>query len=544
MKRFLTYTALLLLLAGEMSSCKKTISADYENPELISTGSMGKLLSGMFLNKRIHPSYYDFATFVVPTTGGFSQETPIDPGIDMYEPSINYNEARWDDYYDGSMPSAGNGIDYNYNGPGILSNYREMQTTYAALTPAQQAEQLVYLQCAKVLLYDQTAQMVDLWGDIPFSKANSLNSPSRSISFAPFDNQIAIYDTLISGLEQLNTWFASATVAGDVQSEFTAQDILLGGKLDSWRRYSNSLLLRLLMRTSYYDENDAKTQVATMLGNPGTWPLISDNSYNVVLNESQPALKSDMQSALAPTPGSGLGAPIYAPAFMMDTIMVANGDPRTQVYYDSVQGQPYVGFPANGTSAQYAAGGYAVYDSATFIYNYNVPGVIFTAAEVSFFTAEANERWGAGSMTAAAAYAQGINQSVNFWYGVNQAKQDKQGYSAAALATPAQAVIDNYVNNSGMAYNGPQGGTQAQRLALIATQNWLNYFIMQAGQAWAEVRRTGYPALTFQTSSLSTATAPPTRLLYPSSEQLYNTVNYQTVSGKDQSNVKVFWQVK
>lgn len=545
MKRFHTSTiralissALFGLLAGGISSCKKTIQNEYENPELITTGSMSKLLSGMFLNKRIHPSYYDFATFILPTTSAYSQITALAPGINMYVPSDNYNEARWEDYYEGSMPSAGNAPDYNYNGPGIMNSYREMQTTYAALSAADQAKQLVFLQCAKVILFDQTAQMVDLWGDIPYSKANSLNTASRIVEYAPFDDQKAIYDSCITGLEALNTWFASATVDQDVQNDFNAQDVLLGGKLDAWRRYSNSLLLRLLMRTSYYDENTAKTQVTTMLGDPTTWPLITDNTMNVLLQESPTALKSDLQSALAPT-GNGNGLPAFAPQYLLNTIMVANNDPRTAVYWDSVAGQPYVGFPVNGTTAQYQNGGLAVFDSATFIYNYNVPGVLFTAAEVSFLTAEANERWGAGTMTAAAAYAQGINQSVNFYYGINQSKQDKTGYSAAALATPAQSVIDAYVNSSGMAYNS---GTP--HLQLIATQNWLNFFILQAGQAWAEVRRTGYPALTFATSTNTAAANPPVRLLYPGNEKLYNPANYALVSSQDQSTTKIFWQVK
>ena len=538
MKRFLIGSALFALLAGGMSSCKKTIANDYENPELITNASMSKLLSGMFLNKRIHPSYYDFATFVLPTTGALSQITALAPGINMYIPSDNYNETRWEDYYDGSMPSAGNAPDYNYNGPGIMSNFREIQTTYAALSAANQTREFVFMQCAKVILFDQTAQMVDLWGDIPYSKANSLNTASRSVSYAPFDGQIAVYDSCIAGLEALNTWFASASIDPDVQSDFTAQDALLGGSLAAWRRYSNSLLLRLLMRTSYYDESTAKTQVTKMLGDPTDWPLITDNTMNVLLQESPTALKSDLQSALAPT-GNGNGLPAYAPAYLLDTIMVANSDPRTAVYWDSVAGQPYVGFPVGGTSSQYQSGGLAVFDSATFIYNYNVPGVLFTAAEVSFLTAEANERWGAGAMTAAAAYALGINQSVNFWYGINQAKVDKPGYSAAPLATPAQSVIDNYVNNSGMAYNS---GTP--HLQLIATQNWLNFFVMQAGQAWAEYRRTGYPALTFANSPNSGALTPPTRLLYPGNEKLYNPNNYAAVSGKDQSNTKIFWQVK
>src|SRR5579871_1188001 len=195
MKKYLIGSALVFTLAGAFSSCKKTIEADYLNPQLTTTGSLPKLLSGMFLNPRIHPSYYDYATFVLPTTAAFSQLTALAPATQMYVPSISYVESRWDHYYTGSMPTDGSTPDYNYNGPGILSSYREMQTTYSGLSAAEQGKQLVFLQCAKVILDDQTAQMVDLWGNIPFSQANSLNTSGRSISYAKFDDAHAIYDT-------------------------------------------------------------------------------------------------------------------------------------------------------------------------------------------------------------------------------------------------------------------------------------------------------------------------------------------------------------
>ena len=167
---------------------------------------------------------------------------------------------------------------------------------------------------------------------------------------------------------------------------------------------------------------------------------------------------------------------------------------------------------------------------------------VFTAAEVSFLSAEANERWGAGSMTAQNAYEQGITQSVDFYYGINQSKIDKTGYTATALTTPSAAAISTYYNSANISYSAAT--STAQRLALIGTQNWINFFILQAGQAWAEIRRTGYPALTFATApNAAGATLPPTRLLYPSSEQLYNAANYSAVSAKDTRSTKVFWDV-
>ncbi|HXO76096.1 MAG TPA: hypothetical protein VN824_12685, partial [Puia sp.] len=64
MKRILINAVFFGLLAGGVSSCKKTLEKDYLNPETTTTGSMSKLLAGMFLNPRIHPSYYDYATFI------------------------------------------------------------------------------------------------------------------------------------------------------------------------------------------------------------------------------------------------------------------------------------------------------------------------------------------------------------------------------------------------------------------------------------------------------------------------------------------------
>ncbi len=529
MKRFLINAVLLITVAVSIGSCKKKIEEDFINPELVNPGSLSKLLTGMFLNPRIHPSYYDYATFILPTTAAFSQLTALAPATQMYIPSINYNEARWTHYYDGSMPADKSTIDYNYNGPGILSTYREMQTTYAGLAASEKAQQLVFLQCAKVVLYDQTAQMIDLWGDIPFTQAGSLNTPARSISYAAFDNASAIYDTLINGLKELNTYFASANLTAETRTTLNKQDILLGGKLDIWRRYANSLRLRLLMRTSYYNEARAKTEVAAMLADPTNYPLITDNTYNVQLNESPTTLKSDLLNAFTGSP--------YAPSYLLDTLMVGNSDPRTAVMWDSVANKPYKGFPYNGTASQYEGGGYATYDSATFMYNYNVPGVVFTAAEVSFLTAEANERWGAGSTPAATAYANGIRQSVAFYYGINHTKILRSG-SWDALPLPSAADIDKYIAN--VAYTG----TTVQKLAKIATQNWINFFVLQAGQAWAEYRRTKQPVLTFATATSGAAPQPPARLLYPPTEQVYNPTNYAAVASKDTRTTKVFWDVR
>ncbi|HEY0611761.1 MAG TPA: SusD/RagB family nutrient-binding outer membrane lipoprotein, partial [Chitinophaga sp.] len=395
MKRLLINTTLLIVLAGVFSSCKKKIEEDYLNPELTTTGSLGKLFSGMYMNKRIHPSYWDYYTFVMSTTAPFAQTAALQPASQMYIPSSSYTENRWTDFYAGAWSPDDH--DLNYYGPGIMSSYREMQTSYAALSPAQQQQQAVFLKCAQVLLYDQAAQMIDLWGDIPFTEAGSLNT-SRTVVKAPFDDAATLYNTMIADLKALNTYFDTATIATATAAELAKQDLMYKGNLSNWQRYANSLRLRLLMRISNVSEASAKTEVTAMLNDAATYPLITDNASNAVIQMSPTAFKSDLLDVF-----TSFG---IAPAYLLDTLMVANNDPRTVVYWDPNPSGVYKGLPYNGTSTEYDAGGYATYDSATFYYNYNIPAVLFTASEVSFLQAEAYERWSLG--TAQTAYETGV----------------------------------------------------------------------------------------------------------------------------------------
>ncbi|MDP4209044.1 MAG: SusD/RagB family nutrient-binding outer membrane lipoprotein [Bacteroidota bacterium] len=523
MKKLFIQASCFLLLLASISSCSKKIEDDYINPDNSTTGYVGKLFTYMLMNDRIRPTYWDYATFVTGVTGKYSQFIGVTTKAQMYVPSIGYNLDRWNSYYTS----------------GIVNQYREIQKNFNTLASTQQAEQIIYLQLAKVIYYDQTAQIVDLWGDIPFSEAGSLNS-TNSLSYAKFDDASAIYDTIIGGLKKINTFLASATLSNATKTDLSKQDILLNGDLTKWRRYVNSLRLRLLMRISNVNESVAKTEVTAMLNDPATYPLVDANTNNILLNMN-PSVTSFSSEGLQAgiTDGATSDGPI-ATEYMLNTVMVANSDPRTDVFWNpGVDG--YKGLSSTLTTTEQenliAKGKLATIDSGTFVMNRNVPGVLVTAAEVSFLKAEAYERWSLG--TAQTAYEAGIRQSISFYYSLNQAAVFS-GYTKASVATPATASIDAYIAGSGIAYSG----TTAVKLQKIGTQKWLNFFILQAGQAWAEVRRTGYPSLTFiNDPSFSSALQPPVRLLYPTTEKSYNAANYAKVAAKDTRDTKIFWDV-
>ncbi len=50
------------------------------------------------------------------------------------------------------------------------------------------------------------------------------------------------------------------------------------------------------------------------------------------------------------------------------------------------------------------------------------------------------------------------------------------------------------------------------------SKNRLHYGFLRAQQAWAELRRTGYPVLTYPVAGLANYANPPKRLLYPTQE--------------------------
>ncbi len=530
MKQIFKIIVSLCLLITITWSCSDTIDEYYTNPDKTTQGEMGKLFSYMLYNDYIRPTYWDYATFVTGVTAKYSQFIAITASTDMYSPSSSYNSDRWNGFYT----------------KGIINQYRELEKTYNDLDAETQADQQIFLELAKVVLYDQACQLVDYWGDIPFTEAGGLNA-TNTLSYAKFDNASDIYTEAINGLDDINTYLSTVSLTGAVSTSLSKQDVLLGGSISLWRKYANSLRLRLLMRISNSDEPTSQSAITQMLNNDGTYPLIDNNDENVLLEMNPPSFTSEgLRAGL--TDGATSNGPI-APYHLLNEVMVDNNDPRVPVLWDPGDDsatwvdEVYLGLKIDETSAErdskWEDGYLSTFDSATFILNWNCPGVLFTASEVSFLKAEAYERWSLG--TAQDEYENGIRQSIAFYYGLNQSAYLNPNYtfSRDALDSPAEQDIADYISSSEISY----AGTSEEKLAKIYTQKWINFFILQAGQAWSEIRRTGYPELTFAQDPTYNI-LPPMRLLYPDTEKDNNTANYSAVSSKDTRGTKIFWDTQ
>jgi hypothetical protein len=522
MKNLIIKTSLFLTLALPLlSGCKKELEEKFYNPEASTTASIPGFFTDLINNDRVRPSYWNVRTFLLMHSAVYTQTTFINPGTTMYQQQDGYINDYWKDFYS----------------PGVLGIYRAMEVKYNALPEAEKAANKIYMEAAKVILYDQAAQMVDNFGDIPFSEAGSLPT-TNTIKLPKFDNQAELYTTFIDGLKESSTYFTTASTSPD----FGKSDILNSGNIDKWRRYANSVRLRLLMRISNVNEGTARTAVMEMLNDPGTYPLVDGGD----VADYAPLASDILLRPLTTNTGTLTDAirelpSYYAPDYMLNTVMNPSNDPRIPVLFDKfgrttgstfVPNATYRAMPITFNEAQVTTNyqDYAVVDSATLWMNAALPGPVITASEVNFFKAEAQERWG-NTAAAKTAYETAVAQSVSFYYYLNSISAGKKENK------PTDAVVNNFTTASTIAYTG----ATSNKLRLINTQKWVHYGFLQAQQAWSEYRRTKVPELTFVPAGLSGYTAPPNRLLYPSIEKSNNSVNYQAVQGKDTRTEKIFW---
>ncbi|RYY08103.1 MAG: SusD/RagB family nutrient-binding outer membrane lipoprotein, partial [Sphingobacteriaceae bacterium] len=324
MKKIFINISLLLLIILSLSSCKKSLVELYNNPELTGTTSLPTLFTGMLNNDRVRPAYWNQRTYLMPHAAVYSQTASFSNGsTDLYRQNDNYTGNYWSDFY---YPAG--------NGSGPMAVYRLMENTFNSLPAAEQANQQVFMQAAKIVLYDQASRMVDAWGDIPFSEAGNLETAS-TIKDAKFDDAKTLYTTFITGLNDAATFFGATTLPSNVSASFTRQDILLGGDLGKWRRYANSIRLRMLMRTSFVDEATARTAVNMMLNNSSAYPLIDGNNVGAYNPASVDVLLQPLTTNLN-TPQSALTeiSSYFAPDYMLNTVMLPANDPRIPVLFD------------------------------------------------------------------------------------------------------------------------------------------------------------------------------------------------------------------
>lgn len=349
--------------------------------------------------------------------------------------------------------------------------------------------------------------LTDTYGDIPFSESNH----AKEGNYRPkFDKQEDIYPQLFKMLEEANTLLREA--GNDKNAITSASDPLFAGDRSKWRKFGNSLYLRLLLRVSGKADATQMAKIKEVIdANASNYPVMESNDDSAILRWSGTAPYVSPFNTIRN--GDWYGPKLGS--FFVDALN-SWSDPRIQKWGTLYNGE-YAGMESG-----YAVGNTPEPKSSFPVSLKTDPllGNVMNYSELQFIFAEAAARGWITSKSAKTSYENGATSNIALW-----------GFD----------VPNNYRTFDKVKYE--ETYTLDQKIELIQRQKYYALFFTDL-QQWFEYRRTGHPVLP-KGPGLSNGGVMPARLTYPVYVQSANRANYQAVvaaQGADNISTQVWWQ--
>jgi hypothetical protein len=346
--------------------------------------------------------------------------------------------------------------------------------------------------------------LLTTFGNIPYSEALDINNP-----FPKYDDAKTVYNDLLTRLD------AAIGQLDPSAESFGSADVIYNGAPDSWRKFGNSLKLKMGMLIADKDEAKAKSIVESAVAGG----VFQSNDDNAMFKFQQaPPNTNPVWVDLVQT-----GRKDFVAASTVVDELLRLKDPRTPYYITRDASGAYSG-GTPGASSNYAtyskpSGPLLVSGSIGKITNPDFPGDLLDYSEVEFYLAEAVERGFNVGGTAAEHYNNAVKASILFWGGT-------------------EAEANAYLAQPSVAYNSATGDWRQK----IGLQKWLALY-NRGWDAWIEWRRLDAPMLEAPADALSDV---PVRFTYSVDEQNVNTANYEAAStaiGGDEVSTKLWWDV-
>lgn len=349
------------------------------------------------------------------------------------------------------------------------------------------------------------SELTSLWGDIPFTEAIQGRSEEQILQ-PQYTPQTEVFAGILDNLQRANDLLQAGGPA-------IAGDLIFQGDIAKWKKFANSLRVRILMRIS--DKQDVSAALQEIVSNQ---PLMESNADNARMEylSSQPNTW--------PVHTYRVGSfDEYRLSLTNESILRDFNDPRLFRWFrptDRTIGTEeavYAGMP-NGLSennaSTYNGGAQNVSRCSRILYEEpnSVDAVLMQFAELQFLLAEAVQR-GLISGDAQTYYEQGVASSFDYW----------------EVPLPG-----GYLSQGGVAYDNT--------LETIMNQKWLSLFL-NGYEAYYDYRRTGFPAAITPGPDNVNGDEVPVRYLYPDDQQTLNTTNYQAAlarQGEDNINTDMW----
>ncbi|NHA07731.1 SusD/RagB family nutrient-binding outer membrane lipoprotein [Mucilaginibacter sp. HC2] len=496
MKKYLSIILTALVITG--SSCKKDYLGELtNNPNTPSVAAPNLLLSGALkttagiLNGATSTSNRSYYIQYCVWVGYLSRSTgyQVFSNIDQYQFTTGDFDV-WSPLYNN------------------LSNYNAIIGSNSGAN---------YTAIAKIMTVVGFQQLVDNYNNVPYSQALQ---GTKNLTPA-FDTGSAIYDDLLKQLDASIALIKGATAA-DLNPGVA--DIMFKGDMTKWKKFANTLKLRIALRQSNIAAKTTALKAAVAAtAAEGYLDATVDARVNpgYISSDAQGGQQSPLylnygytQGGAGQTNNQQYQANQYSILFFRN-----NNDPRLkQVYAPNPNGDVIgsafggtVTIPGQQTPSKFGPG---VIKSAT------MPAVIMSSAEALFLQAEG----------AAAGYITG-NAATLYNAGITASFVD-DGLTAAQATT--------YYGQTAIAY--PAAGSFAAQQKAIIVQKWAALEGYGSLEAFNELRRTGYPD-DIPLSIYPGVTAPNqvTRIFYPVVVYSTNATNVGAQGTIDKFNSKIFW---
>jgi hypothetical protein len=306
---------------------------------------------------------------------------------------------------------------------------------------------------AKIIKANTFFELTMIWEKVPYSQAlNAVDFPEPA-----FDEQEDILRGVLTILDEATTLIDNIPAEGTF--DVSVGDIIYDGNMESWRRYANSLKLRVLMILK--NKVDVGSQIQTVLNSP----MIESNSEAAIIRYSRApgnqngynqlveaffGISNEVQGVFA------FGPPVYN---------LLKGDPRGEVMVNDTDAQE----PCDIGDFAFSSPCPTVRDN---IIRDDLPHMLFMPAEINLYRAELALEAG-DPAEATTQYKAGVANAIAWWGG------DIPG----AELTIDQTVASDYV-----------AALATPTLEDVYNQLYLESF-MRPIVAWNTVRRTKTPEM-------------------------------------------------
>lgn len=505
-------TVVVLVLSFALSSCTKNFTEINTDPNNIPNALPQQLLA---------PALVDVLSYNMLRNRNFTNE--------LMQVTVNQSDAEGQVFrYD----YRSNYSDYLYNGLySELTNFKDIYklSKDSGTVNYNKSYMGISLICQSWIY----SILTDTYGDIPYSQSNN---GKDSLNYEPaFDRQQNIYLDIFSKLEQANILLSANTGIA------AASDPIYAGSISRWRKFGNSLYLRLLLRVSAKTEVSAavKAKIKEMIDtNPSGYPIIASNDESAILKWTGTAPYTSPYIAVRE---QDFRAPGMATFFVQN--LTNWNDPRIDAPTYGTAGfnrwgiapyqGAYLGLPsgyAPNTNPLKKSYFYSN-TSAVSLQTEPLTGMIMNYAEVKFILSEAAAKgWISGS--AETYYNDGVLNSITLWI---------PNWLTIVPSSGVPATLTSFMIAASIEWNN--SATLDQKMEKIHLQKYYALFLEDL-QQWFEYRRTGHPVL-MTNNGFKNNGIMPARMVYPVYVQSANPTNYQAAvaaQGPDLISTQVWWQ--